>query len=143
MPFGPIKIFLLLVVMLHVFDLVACDGAIRVKGHVYVEKNFVGDSRAFVDQSPDANGELIPIKDAKVTLYHAGDFSPDGAKNSELRKNSTLTADDGSFEVGGLTSPFRFNAGLIVEKNGYKQMTKVFYHDKIGHEATIILAPDK
>ena len=122
---------------------VACDGAIHVKGRVYSQKNSSGDSQAFIDQPPPSSADLSPIKDAKVTLYHGGNYSPDEAKNSDLRKNSTLTAADGSFEVGGLTSPFRFNAALIVEKDGYKQITKVFYHDKVGHEALIILVPVK
>jgi hypothetical protein len=121
----------------------ACDGGIHVKGRVYAQKMSPGDSQAFVDQASPSVVGLTPIKDAKVTLYHAGDFSPDQTKNSELRKYSTLTAADGSFEVGGLTSPFRFNAGVVIEKDGYKQMTKVFYHDKIDHEATIILVPVK
>ena len=137
------KLTLLAVISLSLFSVCACDGGIHVKGRVYAQKASSGDSQAFIDQPSPSNADLSPIKDAKVTLYHAGDFSPDKAKNSELRKDSTLTAPDGSFEVGGLTSPFRFNAGLIVEKDGYKQMTKVFYHDKIDHEATIILVPAK
>jgi hypothetical protein len=122
---------------------VACDGRINVKGRVYSQRASSGDSQVFIDQSSPSSAELSPIKDAKVTLYHAGDCSPDEAKNSELRKNSTLTAADGSFEVGGLTSPFRFNACLIVEKDGHKQITKVFYHDKGDHDAIIILVPVK
>jgi hypothetical protein len=137
------RLALLGLIGLSLFSVCACDGGIHVKGRVYAQKASFGDSQAFIDQSSPSNADLSPIKDAKVTLYHAGDFSSDEAKNSELRKDSTLTAADGSFEVGGLTSPFRFNAGLIVEKDGYKQMTKVFYHDKIDHEATIILVPAK
>ena len=139
---NPTKLFLLVIAALSVFGLCACDGAIKVKGHVYAQKSAAGDSQAFVDQSPGSNGQLSPIKDAKVTLYHAGDFSPEKADESELRKTSTLTAADGSFEVGGLTSPFRFNAGLVIERDGYKPITKVFYHDKVDHDAIIILVPE-
>jgi hypothetical protein len=120
----------------------ACDGAIHVKGRVYVQTASSGESQAFIDHSLPSNASLSPIKDAKVTLYHAGDYSSANSKNAELRKDSTVTASDGSFEVGGLTSPFRFNAALIVEKDGYKPITKVFYHDKIDHQATIILVPE-
>ena len=124
------------------FSMCSCDGGIRVKGHVYAQKSTVGDSQAFIDQANPVHTDLIPIRDAKVTLYHAGDYSRDKVERSELRKNSTLTGSDGSFEVGGLTSPFRFNAGLVVEKSGYKAITKVFYHDKLEHAAIIILVPD-
>jgi len=124
------------------FALCGCDGGIHVKGHVYAQKGSNGDSQALVDQlrSPDAN--LSPIKGAKVTLYHAGDYSKEKVERSELRSASTLTNSDGSFEVGGLTSPFRFNAGLVIEKDGYKPITKVFYHDKIDHDAVVILVPE-
>ena len=122
--------------------LCACDGGIKVKGHVYAQKDSIGDSQALVDQSRSPDANLSPIKGAKVTLYHAGDYSKEKAERSELRSDSTLTASDGSFEVGGLTSPFRFNAGLVIEKDGYKPITKVFLHDKIDHEAIVILVPE-
>jgi hypothetical protein len=124
------------------FGLCACDGGIHVKGHVYAQKGSRGDSQALVDQSRSPDANLSPIKDAKVTLYHAGDYSKEKAERSELRSDSTLTASDGSFEVGGLTSPFRFNAGLVIEKDGYKPITKVFFHDKIDHDAIVILVPE-
>jgi len=132
---------LVAVISLWLFGISACDGGIHVKGRVYAQKASSGDSQAFIDQSSPSVADLTPVKDARVTLYHAGDFSPDKAKNSELRQDSSLTASDGSFVVGGLTSPFRFNAGLVIERQGYKPITKVFYHDKIDHDAIIILVP--
>src|SRR6266480_4170569 len=98
------KLSLLVGISLGLVGFGACDGGIHVKGRVYAQKGSAGDSQAFIDQSAPSNG-LSPIKDAKVTLYLAGDFSPNSNKNSDLRKASTLTATDGSFEVGGLTSP--------------------------------------
>jgi hypothetical protein len=136
------KLSLVAVISLWLLGICACDGGIHVKGHVYVQKTSSGDSQAFIDQPAPSVVDLTPIKDAKVTLYHAGDFSPDSAKNSELRQASTLTDAGGSFDINQLTSPFRFNAGLMVEKEGYKPLTKAFYHDKIDHEVTIILVPD-
>ena len=124
------------------FGLCGCDGGIHVKGHVYAQKGSIGDSQALVDQSHSLDANLSPIKGAKVTLYHAGDYSKEKAERSELRSASTLTASDGSFEVGGLTSPFRFNAGLVIEKEGYQPITRVFLHDKIDHEAIVILVPE-
>src|SRR5258707_8176194 len=135
------KLSLVAAISLWLFGICACDGGIHIKGRVYALKGSSGDSRAFIDQSPPSVVDLTPIKDAKVTLYHAGDFSPDKAKNSELRQASTLTETDGSFDVNRLTSPFRFNAGLVVEKDGYKPLTKVFYQNKIDNEVTIILVP--
>ncbi len=44
---------------------------------------------------------------------------------------------------GGTTSPYRFHATLVVEKAGYKPVTKIFFHDKVAHEAIIILVPSE
>lgn len=134
--------FTLLIGTVCLFCLCACDGGIRVKGHVYAQKGSVGDSQALIDQSSSPDSDLSPVKDAKVTLYHAGDYSKEKAEKLELRSDSSLTTADGSFEVGGLTSPFRFNAALVIEKEGYKPITKVFLHDKIDHDAIVILAPE-
>ena len=136
------KLSLVAAISLWLFGICACDGGIHVKGRVYAQKASSGDSQVFIDQSSPSVVDLTPIKDVKVTLYHTGDFSPDKTKNSELRQASTLTEADGSFDVNRLTSPFRFNAGLVVEKDGYKPLAKAFYHDKIDHEVTIILVPD-
>ena len=137
------KLTLLLVVIIGLFLLSSCDGGIKVKGHVYGQSTSVGDSQAFIDQTHSVGRELSPIEGAKVTLYHAGDYSKEKVERSELRKDSSLTDSNGGFKVGGLTSPFRFNAALVVEKEGYKSMTKIFLHDKLDHEAVIILVPDK
>jgi hypothetical protein len=130
------------VLLIGSFWICGCDGAIRVKGRVYAQRSTAGESQAFVDQAHQANTDITPVKDAKVTLYHAGDYSSEKVERSELRRDSAVTDTDGSFEVGGLTSPFRFNAGMVIEKDGYKTITKVFYHDKLEHVAIIILVPD-
>jgi hypothetical protein len=121
------------------FSIFGCDGLIRVKGHVYAQKN-AGESQGVVDHPLTIGNDLMPLKGARVTLYHSGDYSKE--KASQLLKDSTVTSADGSFEAGGVTSPFRFNAGLVIEREGYKPVTIVFQHEKGNHEATIILAPD-
>jgi hypothetical protein len=107
-----------------------------------MQSNSTGESQAFIDQSYSVSRELSPVKGAKVTLYYGGDYSKEKADRSELQKDLVVTDSNGGFEIGGLTSPFRFNAALIVEKEGYKSITKLFLHDKLNHEAIIILVPD-
>lgn len=136
------RLALLFAIAASGFSICGCDGGIHVKGRVYAQSSSVGESQAFIDQSHPVGSDLIPIKGARVTLYHAGDYSQEKADKSELRKSSSLTDSAGGFEVGGLTSPFRFNAGLVVEKEGYKTVTKIFYHDKINHDAIVILVPE-
>jgi hypothetical protein len=122
--------------------LCSCDGGIHVKGQVYAQKSSIGTSQVFIDESQTLEKDLVPIKDAKVTLLYGSDYSEKKVERDELQKTSGRTSADGSFTVGALTTPFRFNAGLVVEKDGYKPITKVFYHDKIGHEAIVILVPE-
>ena len=120
-----------------------CDGAIRVKGKVYVQTNSSGESRAFVDEPAHVDPGLTPVKDAIVTVYHGGDYSKSPIDKSTLWQSSEKTDSKGEFEVGGTTSPFKFHAALVVEKKGYKPVTKIFLHDKLApHEAIIILVPD-
>ena len=120
----------------------SCDGAIHVKGKVYVEKTSKADSKAFVDESsPDVSG-LTPLKEVTVTLYHGGDYSREPINKSTLWKDSAKSDSGGSFELGGTTSPFPFHAALVVEEVGYKPVTKIFVHEKIApHYAVIILSP--
>lgn len=133
------SLYLTSAVLLVSLALYGCDGGIKVKGHVYAQNSSTAKPQVFVDEAVSNDVQGIPIADAKVTLYHAGDYSPEKVERNELRSASTATKSDGSFEVGGLTSPFRFNAALVVEKPGYKTVTKIFYHDKLEHEATIFL----
>jgi hypothetical protein len=118
---------------------VACDGLIRVRGKVYVRKASTGKSEAFVDeQSPDISN-LTPVKDVQVMLYHGGDYSAQSINKSTPWRDSGKTGPTGEFELGGTTAPYRFHAALIVEKEGYHPVTKIFLHDKIAHEAVVIL----
>jgi hypothetical protein len=120
----------------------ACDGAIRVRGKVYVRLASKGNSEAFVDESSPDKSQLIPLKDAQVTLYHGGDYSRQPIDKATLWRDAGKTDASGSFELGGTTSPFKFHAALVVEKEGYKPVTKIFLHEKLApHEAIVILEP--
>jgi len=121
----------------------SCDGAIRVKGKVYARKASKGSSEAFVDESSPDISQLIPVKDAQVTLYHGGDYSKESINKSTLWQRTEKTDASGAFELGGTTAPFRFQVALLIEKEGYKSLTKTFLHDKVAHEAVIILEPNE
>ena len=121
----------------------ACDGAIRVKGKVYARKASKGYSEAFIDESSPDSSQLIPVKDAQITLYHGGDYSQQSINKSTPWRDTDKTDASGTFVLGGMTAPYRFHAALVVEKEGYKSLTKIFLHDKVAHEAVIILEPNE
>jgi hypothetical protein len=120
-----------------------CDGAIKVKGKVYTQTKSSEQSQAFVDEPAQLQPNLVPVKDATVTVYHGADYSERPIDKSTVWQSSEKTGPQGEFEVGGTTSPSPFHAALVVEKEGYKPVTKIFLHDKLApHEAIIILVPD-
>jgi hypothetical protein len=122
----------------------ACDGGIRVKGNVYVRKVSIGTSEAFVDEAFPNSSNLVPVKNATVTLYHGGDYSEQSINKSTPWQVTCKSGPTGGFEVGGTTAPYRFHAALVIEKEGYRSVTKIFLHDKLApHEALIILEPNE
>ena len=138
------KSIIIAIVSCGLFLSMACDGAISVKGKVYARKASTGSSEAFVDESSPDSLQLTPVKDAQVTLYHGADYSQQSINKSSLLKDSGKTDATGAFELGRTTAPYRFNAALVVEKEGYKSVTKIFVHDKLApHEAVVILEPDE
>jgi hypothetical protein len=122
---------------------VACDGLITMRGRVYEQRKPGAQSRAFIDlPSDDDLSGLVPLSDAKVTLYHAKDYEKGNIDTSTNFKEETLTTTSGMFDVGGTTAPYKFNAALVVEKPGYKPVTEIFTHDGHDHIATVILVPE-
>jgi hypothetical protein len=118
-----------------------CDGAIRVKGKVYAKKSAEGESAAYVDEAHSVDPDLVPLEGATITLFGTKDYStrkPDKEKDMNVKETADKT---GYFDIGHMTSPFRFRAALMVEKDGYKPVMKLFQHDKLEHEAVIILIP--
>lgn len=141
---GRLKAFLVLTAVLSLALLTSCDGMIRVRGHVYELRRPGAQSRVYVDEAPaeDLSG-LVAVGGAKLTLYHGDDY---GKKpiNSSTRFKATGESDaSGGFDVGGVTAPGKFHAALVVEKPGYKPLTKIFLHDKLDHAAVVILVPDE
>src|SRR5258707_7467959 len=93
---------LLVVVMLGFSALlcVGCDGAIRVNTKVYAQTSPSGESRGFVDEPTQLEPNLKPVKDANVTLYHGGDYSPEKTNDkSTLWQSSGQTTPYGEIEL--------------------------------------------
>lgn len=84
---------------------------------------------------------MTQLEGASVTVYEESHYAKRNSSDSDALKYPGKTRRDGSFEVGGWAPPFRFNAVIVVEKAGYEPFVKVFRHEKIGHEATILLSP--
>jgi len=120
----------------------ACDGGIGVKGKVYTKDFSQKDSQCYIDEIPALPSNLIPLKDAKIILYHADITKENIDKNTWT--DSTVSNIDGGFSVGGTAAPFHFDATLVVEKEGFKSVSKVFPHiknDSDEHIAVIVLEP--
>ena len=119
----------------------ACDGSIRAKGKVYARKTAIGKSEAFVDERFPDLSQLTPVKDANVTLYHGRDYSQ-GPIDKTGMHDTTKTDENGAFQIYTLTAPYSFHAALVVEKEGYESLTKIFLHDKLDpHEVVVVLVP--
>lgn len=121
-----------------------CDGLIHLRGRVYEQRQPGARSRAFIDQAPDDDlSGLTPLPGAKITLYHAKDYGKEKLDPSTTAyKNETLTNASGDFDVGGTTAPYKFDAALVVEKPGYRPVTRIFPHGEHAHTAVVILVPD-
>ena len=119
----------------------ACDGSIKAKGKVYARKTPIGKSEAFVDESFPDSSQLTPVKDATVTLYHGRNYSQESIDKSTGMHDSTKTDGNGAFELHRLTAPYSFHAALVVEKEGYESITKIFLHKSDPHEVVVVLAP--
>ena len=137
------KVFVVLSAAFALAFLTACDGVIQVRGRVYAQRQPGAQSRAFVDQAPDDDlSGLVPLEGAKLTLYHAHDYDKEPIDPSAALKASDESKASGEFDVGGVTAPNKFHPALVVEKPGYKTVTKIFEHDGRAHTAVIILAPE-
>ncbi len=133
----------LLLASLAVSLLTACDGLIQVRGRVYAQRQPGAQSRAFVDQTPDDDlSGLTPLEGVKLTLYHAGDYDKAHIDPSTNWKQIKESGVSGEFDVGDVTAPYKFNAALVVEKPGYRPVTKIFEHDGRAHTAIVILVPE-
>ena len=123
--------------------LTSCDGLISVRGRVYEQRRPGAQSRAFVDQTPDDDlSFLVPLEGAKVTVYHGGDYDQKPIDPSTSMKETGQTDASGGFSVGDVTAPTKFHAALVVEKPGYRTVTKIFQHEGLNHTAVVILVPD-
>lgn len=137
------KVFVVLSAAFALAFLTACDGVIHVRGRVYAQRQPGAQSRAFVDQTPDDDlSGLVPLEGAKLTLYHAHDYDKQPIDTSAALKSSGESRASGEFEMSDVTAPNKFHPALVVEKPGYKPVTKIFEHDGRAHTAVIILVPE-
>jgi len=81
------------------------------------------------------------VKDATVTLYHGRNYSQESIEKSSGMHDTTKTDANGAFELHRLTAPYSFHAALVVEKEGYESITKIFLHKSDPHEVVVVLAP--
>lgn len=125
--------FLLMVAVM----MAGCDGSIGVKGNVYKMVNSKSISVAFIDNSIPNSEKLQPIEDAKITIYQVYD---EFLENNDLI-DSNKSDKDGYFHLGNVIPPEEIKVLLIVEKDGYKTLKKMFTHSDFDHKVLVILAP--
>lgn len=137
------KAFVVLSAAFAAAFLTACDGHIQVRGRVYAQRQPGAQSRAFVDQTPDDDlSGLVQLEGAKLNLYHAHDYDKEPIDPSAALKASAESKASGEFDLNDVTAPYKSHPALVVEKPGYKPVTKIFEHDGRNHTAVIILAPE-
>ena len=137
------RVFVALSAAFALAFLTACDGVIRVRGRVYAQRQPGAQSRAFVDQTPDDDiSGLVPLEGAKLTLYHAHDYDKEPIDPSAALKSSGESKASGEFDLSDVTAPSKSHPALVVEKPGYRPVTKIFEHDGRDHTAVVILAPE-
>lgn len=100
-----------LVITVFFFLILACDGSVRSKGNILDEQG-------------------NPIKDARVFLD----------VDNEKYKFETSSKTDGSYDLGGIVSPFGAKIRLIVVKDGYQTSLETSDSvEKFNGEHNIIL----
>jgi hypothetical protein len=116
------------------------DGGIFVQGRVYEWVNPPPNvtSRVHVDESLTDQVQLVPLAGVNVLLLHGGDYARQRIDETTTWKNQRLSDENGSFRVGGLTSPEKFHAAIRVRKDGFLPAEKVFFHDKLQHTAIVL-----
>ena len=137
-----IALFLIPVLLLQAGCVVGVvDGGISVSGQVYEWVNPPANIKTeiYVDNSPVQDGKLVTLEGAKIVLFHRGDYSWQRIDETTIWKHETASKKNGSFSLGGVTSPSRFHAAMRVSKDGFLPAEKVFLHDKLWHTAVVIM----
>ncbi|MBI5142577.1 MAG: hypothetical protein HZA20_10400 [Nitrospirae bacterium] len=122
--------------------LAGCDGYIAVKGTVYEWNNPPRNAaeKIIVDkQVPFDFLDVTPIVGAKVTVFHGGDYGKKELAEDTIWQRSQTTNSEGFFNIGDVTAPSKFTAIIRAQKEGYQKVETKFLHDKLMHEAIILL----
>jgi hypothetical protein len=88
-------------------------------------------SVAYVDEEVAPDFKFSPLKNARVELFL-----------SWPRKDTIIAAysdELGSFQLGMMWAPGWYDLALLVSKNGFQPVTKVFHHGQTKHRVAVFL----
>ena len=120
-----------------------CDGEVSARGQVFrsAGRDASARSRIVVDgQSPSTQG-LEPMAGVKVTLYHRPEYAHRNDDTARIWRDTDVSKEDGSFEMGGACAPGEFDMALGASKEGCAPVLQMFRHSSknFEHTVTVIL----
>ena len=124
---------------------VACDGAIHVRGRAYARAagDTLAPSVALVDRTGIDTTGLVPLSGATVTLFQRLEDTASSRPESLLWVRLDTTRADGSFNLYDIGPPSAYTAALRVSRAGYRTTTVAFRHrtSREIHRAVVVLTP--
>jgi hypothetical protein len=120
-----------------------CDGTVSAHGQVFrtAGRDASARSRIVVDGHPPSTQGLEPMAGVKVTLYHRPEYAHRNDDTARLWRETDVSKEDGSFEMGGACAPGEFDMALGASKEGCAPVLQTFRHSSrnFDHTVTVIL----
>ena len=124
---------------------IACDGLLAVKGQVLALNKGQASTRSAVilDVTPDSTrtSGSVPLQGCSVVLEPWPPSKRPAREGSSHRSWRAVTDDDGRFDIGGTAKPGNYPATLSIACPGYQPLEQEFTHDRLRHQATVLMAP--
>jgi hypothetical protein len=132
--------------VLFAFGISGCDGAIGMKGRVYEYLQPAPEYKSTIyvdtlDSVPPT--QLKVVSGAEVVIEP---WTPDKRgenPNAELFTLRGKSDGNGYFELKQTAKPGAYDATMTVSCPGYSTVQKVFKHDRLYHNAIVVLVREK
>lgn len=135
---GISKNSVIIILVVFIMLLSACDGFLGIKGTVYEWTNApTGETgKIYIDEELPEGIDIKPIADADITI------SPMGSEDSTeiiMSFVGACTDSSGNFEHGYVVAPTKAKFQIKVEKEAYFTVEREFMHPINGDTRTIIV----
>jgi hypothetical protein len=120
----------------------ACDGFIGVEGRVYEWIGATTDDHSFIvidNLATPLPAQLSAVKDAEVVVEPWTPAERAGITHKDHGTRRSKTDERGYFKTGTTTKPGWYDATIGVVAEGYEPVEHVFRHDRLHHQAIIVL----